>query len=142
VFLDCFNEFVSDDFADHVFSVVLGGVDEGGFGHGEPVFVVAVRDGDLAVFVAGPGGHVELHLVAGREALQRLAAFVQTLELAGDHQVPVLVALVERDDAYWVAGDNDFVVLAVLERKREHAAQVFEEVHALLLFEKEDGETV
>lgn len=137
------DQLLPDQGANLVFSGVLRGVLLGGLRVVEPVELVAVALQHLPFFVTLHVLHVELQVVARREAVDLLALLVQALEFTGDVQVAAGVALVERDDAHGVPGDDHVARLPVEEAEREHASQVLEELPpALLLVEVDDGVAV
>ena len=77
--------------------------------------------------------------VAGKEGLVALALALQGLQLGSHVHLPVrIVADIQRDDPDRVPGDQEGVLLRVVEREGEDAAQLLQEIRSLVAVERED----
>ena len=74
-----------------------------------------------------------------QERLVTLALPFESLQLGSDiHRAVTIISNIQRDDTYGVTGNQELVILNVVEHEREYAAQLFEEVDALITVKRKN----
>ena len=82
-------------------------------------------------------------VVAGQEGLVTLALALEGFQFGGDVDGAIaIVTYIKRYDADGVAGYEELIALLIVEHKGKDAAEVLEEVDALLAIEGKDDLTI